>query len=74
MHYTSTTSGIDLVSIHISGNHSLTICPLRVMITTRLPNSTVNLSPLVSQSERTAYTVFTVISPTTPLFMAGPAQ
>ena len=32
--YTSTTSGIDLVSIHIWGNHSRTMRTLRVMITT----------------------------------------
>jgi hypothetical protein len=39
--YTNTVSGIDLVSIHICGNHSRTIRLLRVMITTRLFFNTV---------------------------------
>ena len=41
IHYTNTVSGIDLVSIHICGNHSRTIRLLRVMITTRLLRNTV---------------------------------
>jgi hypothetical protein len=41
IHYTNTVSGIDLVSIHIWGNHSRTIRLLRVMITTRLFFNTV---------------------------------
>jgi hypothetical protein len=41
IHYTNTVSGIDLVSIHIWGNHSRTMRVLRVMITTRLLRNTV---------------------------------
>ena len=73
IHYSSTISGIDLVSIHIRGNHSRTICLLRVMITTRLRYSTVKRSPSRSQSLRIVYTVFIVIT-VTSLFMAVLAQ
>ena len=71
--YTRTTSGIDLVSIHICGNHSRTIFLLRVMITTRLQYSTVKRSPSRSQSLRTVYSVIIVIA-VTSLFMAISAQ
>jgi hypothetical protein len=73
IHYTNTVSGIDLVSIHIWGNHSRTMRVLRVMITTRLFFNTVKRSPCVSQSLRIVYTVSIVIVATS-LFMAIPAQ
>ena len=73
IHYSSTISGIDLVSIHICGNHSRTMRLLRVMITTRLRYSTVKRSPSVSQSLRTVYSVI-IVSAVTSLFMAVRAQ
>jgi hypothetical protein len=72
--YIRTLSGIDLVSIHIRGNNSRTICLLRVMITTRLFLNTVNRSPSESQSLRIVYTMFIMIFTVTPLFMAVCAQ